>query len=100
MPATLGSDPMSDLVRSPVIALLWGIWLRNRASVCWLLCLTIGVCVVNLAAGDTLRAEQSNRFVSGLPLALGLLNWNALGAAFLLVFAIFGYDEFNAQKST
>src|SRR5947207_14797189 len=79
-------------MRSPITALAWEIWWRNR-RLGWLV---IGIILFgwlfNLALPESFRATVADRE--------RLLTLNSLltVASLLLVFGVFNYTEFNPQK--
>src|SRR5438477_3155976 len=79
-------------MHSPITALTWDIWRRNRRSV-WLV---IGVLLFdwlfNLVLPDTVRTTQAR--------GLGALNFMLLFISLLFVFGIFSYTELNPQRGS
>src|SRR5688572_6587420 len=77
-------------MRSPLLALTWDIWARNRTLVWWLCGLVVFSCVFNSVLPDVRESKPDN----------GLVNFHVAAATLLLVLAIFGYTEFNPQKGS
>src|SRR5262245_32056311 len=90
----------APIMHSPITAQIWEIWNRKR-TFSWIVVglLAFGG-IFNSLFADTIRSGQENRFSTGAPLLLNLLNLHLLGAVFLLVLAILGYTEFNLQKGS
>src|SRR5438876_8750947 len=84
-------------MRSPITALSWDIWQRHRRLVCLLMGVVSFGWLLNLWGRDSIRAILADRFATGVPLLVGLLNQSLLAASFLLLLAIFSYTEFNPQ---
>src|SRR5438309_8087835 len=79
-------------MRSPIAALTWEIWRRNRRTIRVVIGIVLAAWLFNLRFADDLRATVSQRH------QLLTINCLLMAASFLLVFAIFNYTEFNPQK--
>src|SRR5580765_4402964 len=79
-------------MRSPVAALTWEIWRRNRRTAWVVLGIVLSAWLFNLCFAGDFRAtvSQSHQLLT--------INCLLMAASFLLVFAIFNYTEFNPQK--
>ena len=85
-------------MRTPINGLTWEIWRRKRKLIWLLIGMLVFGWLLNLGMPDSIRAREGDRFASGMPLLMGLLNQSLVGASLLLVFAIFSYTEFNPQN--
>src|SRR5438128_518090 len=93
-------NPWIKLMRTPIVALTWEIWRRKRRLIWLVIGLLVFGGLLNLWMPDSIRAGTDDRFPSGMPLLMNILNESLIGASFLLVFAIFSYTEFNPQKES
>src|SRR5437867_11034582 len=79
-------------MRSPITALTWDIWQRNRRLV-WLVAgIVLSAWLSNLVLPESFRVAEHN--------LLGALKVAFFGISLLLVFGIFSYTEFNAQNES
>ena len=79
-------------MRSPVTALSWEIWQRNRKAVWLIIGILLFGWLFNLVLPESFRATAAGR--ERLLVVNGLLT----GGSLLLVFGVFNYTEFNPQK--
>jgi hypothetical protein len=89
-----------SVTRSASAALLWDIWLRHRTLVCLLAAVTVFTVVLNIALPESYRMGAGDRATFDATDAVDILNMHLMLAAFLLVLAVCGYTEFDAQKSS
>src|ERR1051326_6741813 len=80
-------------MRSPITALVWEMWGRNRTFIRVLAAITIFSCVFNSVLPGSIRA-------AGASVLLELMNFHLGLASLLLVLAICSYTEFNPQKAS
>ena len=79
-------------MRTPIVALTWEIWRRNRRVVWAVAAIVLAAWLFNLRFAEDFDANMSQRH------QLLTINCLLMAASLLLVFAIFNYTEFNPQK--
>ncbi len=79
-------------MRSPLTALLWEIWRRNRRAVWLVIGIILFAWLFNLVLPDSFRATTAGRA------RLMAINCLLMAGSFLLVFGMFNYTELNPQK--
>ena len=80
-------------MRSQAMAVLWGIWARNRGAVLAAAGCTLGAMLLNLLVPGTTRIDQRHN-----PL-VEMFIFNLAGASLLLTLSIFSYTEVDTPKS-
>src|SRR5215831_11405058 len=81
-------------MRSQVMAVVWGIWARSRASVLAAAACLLAAVLMNLLLPESSRFSQNrpNPF-------LAMVNFHLAVATILLTLSIFSYTEFDGQTS-
>jgi len=79
-------------MRTPIAALTWEIWRRNRWTVWVVAAIVLSAWLFNLRFAEDFRASVSQQK------QLLTINCLVMAASLLLVFAIFNCTEFNPQK--
>ena len=79
-------------MRTPIAALTWEIWRRNRWTVWVVAAIVLSAWLFNLRFAEDFHASVSQQH------QLLTINCLLTAASLLLVFAIFNYTEFNPQK--
>jgi len=85
-------------MRSLTYAMVWDVWNRSRYATFLLLGITVLGLIVHFVAPESMRPDGVNARTGQF--VLHWVYWHLMMISFFLVFAIFGYTEFNPAKSS
>jgi len=91
---------MPEFRRSRIIGFILGIWTKSRNALSVVMCISVAGILFHLFLPDNLRITAVNSQEFSAASAVNMLYFHLVAISILLVLAIFGFTEFNAQKST